>query len=340
MPTKYLGNLVISMRSIKAVLEQCDDVTLLVDDSFLDLVRVAFGPDPRIVVYPRRAVAEGGAVARLSGYFRFMRMLRAVRYDCALDIDGTVVSARVMRMCRAERKVGPTFAKRLDIYNEHIEVVRETQHCFEDFALMVEAIGVHLESRNYMDLPTVDPALFADQLQDMPDDVASAIDSGSPIACIHPCATKDYKQWDIEKFAGLVDRLQDKGYKVVIIGAGAGERLRVDKLLSTVASQPVDAHGRLSLVQVVYLLQRASVFIGNDSGPMHLAAVCRIPVLALFGPTELHRWRPRSDAVLIIKGEQPCSPECRPEACLNAYRCMRSLTISQVDASLPHFGKS
>jgi heptosyltransferase-3 len=311
MPTKYLGNMVIALQTIASLLDVYgEDAVLLIDENFEPLLRHIF-PGRRFIGYPRRGKGP-------NHYISFLRSLRKEMFDLALDIDGTVLSGRITRLCRARNKSGPGFAKRTGAYSSLVPIDRDTQHCFDDFTLMAKHIDVEVSPRRYLEIPPVPANVWESDLPER------------RIVCIHPCATKDYKQWDISRFAELADTFIRTGWDVVIIGAGASEQSRVEKLLSLMEETPTNLHGRLDLMQVVYLLQHAWVFIGNDSGPMHLAAASGVNVLALFGPTELLRWEPMAPQVTIIKGELPCSPECRPEACLRDYQCLGSLTVAQV----------
>jgi len=314
-PSKYVGNMVISLRTLAAIIEQVEDATLIIDENFEPLVRSALGENARLITWPR------GGERRFSRAYRFVRELRSTRYDDILDMDGTVLSGRVTRLARGKRKTGPGFAKRTGVYDRIIRVDRDSQHCFDDYVELAASVGIEPGEATYLPLPGLAE-------RPLPFDVAH----DRPVVCMHPSATKDYKQWEIDKFARTADELAGSGCQVVIIGAGDSERARVDRLLAR-ASQPlVDAHGRLSLMDLVFLFKQAHLYIGNDSGPMHLAAASGIPVIALFGPTELIRWRPRVSAVTILKGPAPCAEDCKPEDCKRNYQCLTSLPVDDVVA--------
>lgn len=332
MPSKYVGNMVIAMQAIAATLDHYrnDEVTLLVDANFAELMALCFGSRCRLMFYPRRAVGTSGIVSRIRRFLAFVSELRATKFEQLVDFDGTVVSARVTRLARSSEKIGPGFAKRPEVYTRTIPIDRDSQHCLDDFRAMANAVGAVLASDQYFTIPPAPAAAWTNANADLP-----VLDHGPPIVCIHPSATKDYKQWDIGRFAQLADRLLAKGWRVVLVGAGDAERDRIDTMLGMMTGSPIDLHGRLSLVQLVCLFQHAALFIGNDSGPMHLAAASGTRVIALFGPTELLRWRPRSARTFIIKGREACSPACRPEACLHDYRCLKSLEVEQVEQFVP-----
>ena len=328
--------MVVALRAMEAILaaHEDDELRILVDDSFKDILGCAFPDESRFICYPRRQLHEDSLFSRIRTYFEFAKSLRSIEYDCALDMDGTVVSARLMRLARARRKLGPAFNKnkRRKIYTELIEMDQPTQHCFDDFSIMIDTLGLKPLSQNYYQFPPFGDMEQIAKLLGFSAGVAREAFLGSRIVVLHVCATKDYKQWDIAKFANLADSLVEQGLSVIVVGAGESERARIGQMfvLSKHRDEIINGHNKLSLVQLVTLLQHAKLYIGNDSGPMHLASASGVPLLALFGPTELVRWHPRVPQVRIVKGDALCSPDCQPEVCLRDYQCMSSLSVEKV----------
>ncbi len=319
MPSKYVGNTVISLATLSAIVTQNGnaDTTFVLDETMESLVRLGIREDLNIIRYSRRR--------NLISLLRFLQKLRSRRFDVVLDLDGTVLSGRITRFTRSPRKIGPDFSKRPRVYHERVRIDRDSQHCFNDFTLMVAALGFNPPENSYLQLPAPDPTL------PMPDD----IDRKRQTVCIHPSATKDYKQWEITRFARLADHLAKADWQVVIIGAGTGERQRIATMQEQMETAAVNLHNRLSLTELLQLFKMADLYVGNDSGPMHLAAASGIRVLALFGPTELTRWAPLAPNARTLKGIKPCAPDCRPEDCKRNYQCMSSLDVEEVLAHCP-----
>ena len=311
----------IALQSISAVLQSDHEVTLLVDEDYKDLVSLCFPQQTDVLFYPRRTLSRSGSLSRFMQYIGFLRGLRATHYDTLLDMDGTVVSARLTRVARARRKIGPSFAKRLGIYTEVLDIRREVQHCFDDYQQLVGEIDVIVEDGSYFLIPAAPRTDILEKLKIRPD---------RKIVCIHPSATKDYKQWSIQGFCELSSSLLNAGWQVVVVGAGAGEKDRVDAIMAATEGKAINAHDQLSLLELVELFQQASLFIGNDSGPMHYASASGVYVCAIFGPTELVRWQPKIASAAIIQGLQACDPTCQPEDCKLAYQCMKSLSVGRV----------
>jgi heptosyltransferase-3 len=111
-----------------------------------------------------------------------------------------------------------------------------------------------------------------------------------PIIALGPTGNWPPKLWPAERFAELVRRLTAPGAPLpdarIAVLAAAHERPIVAPLLAALPpARTIDLVGRLNLTEVCAVLKRASLFIGNDSGPLYLAVACGIPAVGLFGPT-------------------------------------------------------
>ena len=134
---------------------------------------------------------------------------------------------------------------------------------------------------------------------------AELVPAGGPVLAVAPAANWGAKQWPADRFDALVHRLTDaKGILPqarVAVFAGPGEAAQARPVLEAVASdRRIDMIDRASLPVVYAALDRCALFVGNDSGLMHMAAAAGIPTLGLFGPSrpELYRpWGPHCAAV-------------------------------------------
>jgi heptosyltransferase-3 len=113
-------------------------------------------------------------------------------------------------------------------------------------------------------------------------------------ALVHPVARWLFKCWNEARFARVIDHIQQRlGVPVVVTaGPAAQELARVRDLLVHCRSGPLDLSGRLSLPQLACLSARASLFLGVDTAPMHMAAAVGTPVIALFGHSKALAWGP------------------------------------------------
>lgn len=153
---------------------------------------------------------------------------------------------------------------------------------------------VHAASALGLD-PAPTPTLWADAAA-----VAEAEDlmpADRPILALGPTANWGGKQWPAERFVALAERLTAPGAilgdaRIAVFGAAA-ERAAAAALLRAVPEgRLIDLVGRVDLLTVYACLRRAALYIGNDSGLMHMAAAAGAPTLGLFGPSREELYGP------------------------------------------------
>lgn len=121
---------------------------------------------------------------------------------------------------------------------------------------------------------------------------------------LHPGSGGAAKCWPAERFETLADHLQAMGRPVeVLLGEAEAERWPGERLEHW--AERFDLHWPGDLVGLSERIARAAAFVGNDSGPTHLAAQLGVPTIALFGPTDVRRWAPRGPVVRIFAPPQP-----------------------------------
>ena len=325
-PTRFLGNAVISLQTL-AALTRAHDVDLVIDDRYASLIHIALESQCRVVYYPRAKIKSRGVLGQLKTFYRLVRRVRANRYDMIIDLDGTSLTSTIIALIRGRHRIGPGFVKHSRFYDQTVPMDQATQHCFDDFARVAESVNADPIPRQYLMLPELPH-------QELSPTLTSILNRQKPLACLHPSASKSYKEWPATQFASLSDALHERGYQVIILGAGDGERPTIDAIGEHTQHPFIDTHNQLDIIQLAWLIQQCHLYVGNDSGPMHLAAITGTKVVGLFGPTELIRWRPLSETTTILARQNLCDPKCQPEACLGNYRCMSAITLDDVLAAI------
>ncbi|QJA06234.1 lipopolysaccharide heptosyltransferase II [Thermosulfurimonas marina] len=150
-----------------------------------------------------------------------------------------------------------------------------------------------------------------------------------PLAVLAPgAAYGPAKRWPLERFGQLAAELLRRGFSVVFVG-GEGERAPVQGLLSEIPGAR-NLCGLTDLATVAAVLQRAAVFVSNDSGLMHLAAALRRPQVALFGSTDPEATGPLNPRARVIFRGLSCSP-CLARTCPEGhYRCLGEISVAEV----------
>ena len=123
---------------------------------------------------------------------------------------------------------------------------------------------------------------------------------GERYVVIQPTARQIFKCWENEKFSQVIDALHERGTEVVLTsGPGAEDLASVNAIAQGCKQPPVTAlAGKLTFPELGALIDHASLFIGVDSAPGHIAAAVRTPLICLFGATDHVFWRPWSDNMI------------------------------------------
>ncbi len=133
--------------------------------------------------------------------------------------------------------------------------------------------------------------------------------SGGPLLALGPSANWCGKQWPAARFAELAARLTAAdgafpGARIMLLG-GPGEQEMAEPLLRAIPeSRRIDLIGRVDLLTAYACLRKAALYIGNDSGLMHLAAAAGVPTLGLFGPSREVHYAPWGPHAMAVRGPQ------------------------------------
>ncbi|HVA72098.1 MAG TPA: glycosyltransferase family 9 protein [Candidatus Limnocylindrales bacterium] len=163
-------------------------------------------------------------------------------------------------------------------------------------------------------------------------DVLSArgIAAGTPYAVLHPGAKYFTKRWAIDKFLALARWLREKHGIEPVFNLGLGEAEIAAEVRHQCGNEFVLLDS-LGLRQLIALIAGCRMFIGNDSGPAHIASALARPVVAIFGSSSSVHWRPWQTKHRVVQNDFPCNP-CRGDRCyaFAEPRCILSVTFDQV----------
>jgi lipopolysaccharide heptosyltransferase II len=292
-----------------------------------------------VIVIPRNR-----GLARLRDDVAMASRLARARFDLAIDLHGGPRSAWLTWASRAPRRIGYTITGRSWMYTDAIPRSRQLtprHSVMNQWDLLAP-----------LEIPPLDPA--ADPVQMFPDPQAARrvesrlaslqVTRENPLIVIHVSASTRFKRWPEESFVALVVALarQDAARRVFLISgpsdAAAAQRIAnaARSSLGAQADAILESHP-LELAELQTLIAHAALFIGGDSGPLHIAATTRIPIVELLGPTlaeRSHPWRdPRWFAEVIDPGPLPCRP-CHQRTCVPGdFRCLTGIGPERVIAA-------
>jgi ADP-heptose:LPS heptosyltransferase len=138
------------------------------------------------------------------------------------------------------------------------------------------------------------------------DAAGKLIPPGGPVLALGPTANWIGKQWPAENFVALLERLTGPngilpGARVALFG-GPGERAAAESVLAAIpAERRIDLVGTVDLLTAYAALKRSALYVGNDSGLMHMAAAAGIPTLGLFGPSRDEHYAPWGAKAAVVR---------------------------------------
>ena len=158
---------------------------------------------------------------------------------------------------------------------------------------------------------------------------AGARDGATRIALAPGAAYGSAKCWPAERYAALADGLIAACDADVIVFGAPQEKEMAERIVRSMQQRAVNLAGTTSIGELPALLGACRLFVGNDSGAMHVAAAVGLPVVGIFGPTDPEATRPVTPLFTLVREPVFCSP-CLLRHCPIDHRCMTRISVEQV----------
>jgi lipopolysaccharide heptosyltransferase II len=252
--------------------------------------------------------------------------IRRRRYDLVIDLFGNPRSAIITLFSGAPRRVGYRFGWRARCYTTVVEPRGGEVHNTEFNLDALRAIGLPVVSRSVA-FPVGQAAeRFAEAF------FREHHLEGQFVVALNPCGGWSSKRWGIDQFAALGDLLSERLSAKVVILWGPGEKPDADRLAAAMRAATTMLPPT-SLKELAAILGRCSLVATNDSGPMHIAASMRTPVVAIFGPTNPKLQGPYDTLHAVVRNEHLDCLGCNLTTCPIGNPCMTDLTPESVFAA-------
>jgi ADP-heptose:LPS heptosyltransferase len=315
MPDKHLGNLVVSLPAIDALIThfQGKNFYLTIDNTYREIIESMIREE-HINFYPRKQSNTGSYPRRALSHIEFMRKIRKIRPDIVIDLQGGHTSSLITLFSGASTRVAKSTANRPYAYNVRVDLAKG-KHKAYSYIEVAAAVGAPVCENVYRLQATRARRLsLEDKLRN------DGLVSERRLVTVHPGVGRLQKLWTVSGFATIADWLAARDYQVVFVG-GPGEFARTREITSLLSHQTYNLVGILSLGELMALFEMSSLFLGNDGGPMHLAAAMGTPIVALFGFADESRWGPRCEKSIVLRGQERCADcsrkDCQDPVCIN-----------------------
>ncbi len=266
-----IGDAVLSSGLIKMLADQIPNARFTIVSGPLAAPLFAHVPGLDRVIVMEKGKGKGH-------WFKLWRQVRHKKWSLIVDLRGSATALFLRREKRAIWKKLPG------------EVVHKVVDAARTLKLEGDPPAPHL----YI---TPEVQALADEL----------LGEGGPILAMGPASNWVGKVWPIERFTQTAAQLLGKdgpmaGGRLLILGGPEDTRMVEELRMASARGRTIDLTGKVDLLTAYACLRRARLFIGNDSGLMHIAAAAGAPTIGLFGPSDERRYAPWGDKAVAVRG--------------------------------------
>lgn len=315
-----------AIRGLRSLFPEAE-MTMLAKPAVAELFSAA--PElSRVLVYD-----DKGPHAGLSGKWALAGTLRRHGFQLAVLFQNAFEAAFLAWLAGIPQRYGYATDGRVFFLTTPVAVPSRSRavHQVEYYWNLLKPLGLS----GGASLPTL--CVTADESRQLDDRLAAAgVGLSDIVIGINPGSTYgSAKRWLPERFAEVAQRLaerigQDEGTQVVVVILGArGEESLGKDIASRLNGRSVVLSGATTIRELMAVVKRCRVLITNDTGPMHIAAACAVPVVAVFGPTDWRTTAPYGQERSIVREAVDCAP-CLLRECPIDHRCMTRIPVDRV----------
>jgi lipopolysaccharide heptosyltransferase II len=335
---RQIGDVVFTTPAIAALADRFPSaqLTYLVEPAAAPVV--AANPRLAKVIVAPRARGASGFLSDLA----LGRRLARERFDVAIDFHGGPRASLLTWLSRAPRRIGYDVIGRSWLYTDRVPRARELRprHSVENQWDLLVPLGVAPadRERHPVEMP-VDADAAARVRARLAD---QGITSRSRIVVMHVSAGNPFRRWPIDAFAEVAAGVARHDPAVhVIVTSGPSEADAASRVIDDARARlaggdrgRILACGEFSLAELRALVEHAALYVGGDSGPMHIAATSRVPIVSLYGPTLPVRsepWRSRTIPAAAVDVEGLACRPCEQRVCVPGdFRCLTGIRPEDV----------
>jgi len=288
-----------------------------------------------LFVFPKSSLIKKlksprGAWTAVKEFFAFISEIRQKRFDMAIDFHGLFKSGLISRLSGAPKRIGFTMAHTRELNflfnNRRFPLDTKKLSRIDRNLTLLKKMGLDItHTPPVLHVPPEDREVIRNFLKQQ------RIDPRRPLVAIHPgtSPTTPYKRWDPYRYAVVADKIIEENGAQIIFTWWQQEIDTVKEILHQMKYRAIIAPETKNLCQLAEIFRYCTLYLGGDTGPMHLAAFAGLPVVAVFGPTDHVVNEPYAHTPhIIIRKELSCSP-CRKYTCAKRD-CMKSIKEDNV----------
>ncbi|MBA3440955.1 MAG: glycosyltransferase family 9 protein [Pyrinomonadaceae bacterium] len=323
-----LGDVVLSLPALRAIRERfpAARITVAVGKPGAALIEFSGVADATIAV-DRVALRDGRAPLSLLRIGRLVGSVRRAEFDFVIDLHSLNETNLLGYLSKASLRL---YARRpgrsldfLSNFRPRPPVEDRSKHAVDRYLDVLEPLGIRNASRVARLRPREEDNQAVEQVLKK-----AKVPEGSLLAGIFPGAGHPSRRWPLERFGEVAERLERNDRVRPLLFAGPEERGLIREMRAAFPHSTVILD-RLTIPQLVAALARLSVFVSNDTGPMHIAAAVGTPVVILLGQPAPSAYIPLGDQHRVV-----CNPNILAITVDEVYAATRSVLSAERTAAL------
>ncbi len=215
-------------------------------------------------------------------FLGFLNYLRKKHFDLIIDLQGLFRSGFISWCSFAPVRIGFAQAREFApvFYTHRVNLPRKSEHVVDSYWRFAEKLGFGELDKTFEVSINPEDDLAGQEI------LKQHLPSDNKFMVMLPGGTESAKRWSASNFAGLAELISSR-YDItpVLLGAGSRERDIARQIVNESNCCVIDLVDRTDLARATAILKRASLVVGNDSGPLHIAAALDVAVIGIYGPT-------------------------------------------------------
>ncbi|MBI5376437.1 MAG: glycosyltransferase family 9 protein [Candidatus Schekmanbacteria bacterium] len=328
-----LGDVVLSIPAIRGIkkLFPAAEMTLLISGMAEDIFRYERNSykiityDGILNCYMTGSKREIPILHDIKNALLLLRELREKKFDLAVILRGDIFTNMLVFMSRIPSRIGFGNEGGYFFLTDIIPLSQSRYHELERMEDVLRFLGEkEPECKMGISLSDAENEAVGRLLRE------NNLDNSLSYSVISPFTGHKWNTWDADRFLKLARRLRDEAGLTVIMTGSEGEKKGIENLIGGEMAMHNFA-GKTSLLEFVALLKRAKLFVGNDSGPVHLAVSSDVPAVQLFGPGDMRRFAHRGGRNAVLFKETCSLHPCTIKECKVPEKwCMNEITVDGV----------
>lgn len=322
----HAGDVLMSTPAIKAIRNTFpkEHITLVIGPWSANIIKGNKNVDEVIIFKAYWHDRDPNKSIKLRDIYNLIKSLRKQNYDLFFDLRGDIFAIIIAFLAGIPRRIGYGWEGGRFLLTDEVK----TSIGKHQTEILLDAITPIKEKPAGKLLPEI-------TISDDDKEIASKLLQTSkwnpriPLIGFHLGAGYPSKLWKANRYGELMNLITEKYNVQILIVGGFEDKFIYENIKENLNFKPITAIGKTKFSETAALIERCSLFIGNDSAPVHIAAAVGTPTVVIFSAAnDWNRWRPYGENVLVIMGEVDCI-NCEKKVCTDTS-CMDTITVKEV----------